>query len=105
MRSVALAMSAFLVSAIALCALIVCPASADTHSCCHQNPPKSAPDCPYTILEKSKANPSLSQVFWTGFTVNAGYTAPQLVFSHPVTTECRLVDSAGLFLRNRVLLI
>lgn len=110
------AMSLFLVSVVALCPSIACPLTAASHaqsgSCCHPPqshpgpcPAKKVPDCPYSILEKSKTNPAATHAKWVGSLVRTEHSAVLLVAGPAIEVPCRLVDVSGLFLRNRVLLI
>lgn len=114
--AVAFAMTVFLVSVVALCPAIACPlmaAHADSDSCCHHPqktptapcPLQTVPDCPYTILEKSKTNPAATHAHWAGAAIQV---APHTILpaaGPTIDVPTRLVDTAGLFLRNRVLLI
>src|SRR5580698_6449591 len=103
MRAViASALILFFVSVVVLCPAIACPVAAP--SCCHK-PAKAAPDCPYSILEKSKTNPAATHTTWLNAIVQTDHSATLPVAGPAPTTPCRLIDTAGLFLRNRVLLI
>jgi hypothetical protein len=116
MRVGAIAMTLILLSVIVVCPMAACPFGANPvpapDSCCHK--PKShstpchseaVPDCPYLILDKSKTNTDSAHAVCARIIVaTAQLTAPPS-FSHLVDTEWRLVNSAGLFLRNCVLLI
>jgi hypothetical protein len=115
-RVVASAMSLFLVSVVALCPSIACPLTAASHAesgdCCHKSqthpgpcPAKTVPDCPYSILEKSKTNPAATHAKWVGSIVRTEHRAILLPASPTLDPPCRLVDVSGIFLRNRVLLI
>ena len=99
---VASALILFFVSVVVLCPAIACPLTAP--SCCHK-PVKAAPDCPYSILEKSKTNPAATHAKWVGSIVRTEHCATLPVAVRAANAPCRLVDAAGLFLRNRVLLI
>jgi hypothetical protein len=97
-----------LLSVIVLCPAIACPltASSQTQSgCCHKPQTKTVPDCPYSILQKSKTNPAATHAKWVGSITRASQTAALPRVSRTVDAPCRLVDASGLFLRNRVLLI
>ena len=117
MRTIlAWAMTLVLVSVIALCPAIACPlvAGGETHfgSCCHHPqsqhgpcPPKTAPACPYSILQKSKSTSQLTHAS-SVIAIAAGATASLLPAG--IITQAapeRLINSTGLFLRNCVLLI
>jgi len=113
---VASAMVLVLVSVVALCPSIACPLTAASHgpsgSCCHKPqthpapcPAKTVPDCPYSILEKSKTNPAATHAKWVGSVIRTEHSAALPLVSLTVEAPCRLVDVSGLFLRNRVLLI
>jgi hypothetical protein len=103
MRSaVASAVILVLLSAVALCPLIACSQAAP--SCCHK-PAKTVPDCPYSILEKSKTTSTATHAKWVGSIVRTEHGATLPVASFTIHAASRLVDAAGLFLRNRVLLI
>lgn len=92
----------FLVSVAALCPALACPLTAP--SCCHK-PAKTVPDCPYSILQKSKTSPAATHAKWVGSIVRTEHSAALPATGFTVLIPCRLVDAAGLFLRNRVLLI
>ena len=105
-----------LVSVLELCPAVACPRAAASHaqsgSCCHKPQPdparcpaKTIPDCPYSILQKSKTNPAATHAKWVGSIVGTEHSATLPVTGLTVTAPCRLVDVSGLFLRNRVLLI
>lgn len=102
MRTVlACVMALTVVSILTLCPLILCQPLAA--SCCHHQPSQSVP-CPYTILEKSKANPTAHYTVAMHFLpASPAPCAAQHVST--VQNESRLLNAAGLFLRNRVLLI
>lgn len=103
-----------LVAIVALCPVILCPliVQAQAGSCCHKPPrhgvpcpAQSVPACPYSLLEKSNATPaaSYSHVAVARVTVEQNFVLPLSGLAvHPIS---RLVDTDGLFLRNRVLLI
>ena len=114
-RVAALAMVLMLLSIVTVCPLLACPlmerSAAASHSCCHHKaahpapcPMQTARECPYTILGKSDRNPAGSPAtallpvdIWPGL-VSSEY-APA---DHAAG---RVINSAGLFLRNRTLLI
>jgi hypothetical protein len=113
---VASAMVLVLVSVIALCPAVACPlmaaSQAPSGSCCHKPqthpdpcPAKSVPDCPYSILQKSKTSPTATQAKWVGSIARMDHSVTLPVTVLTVTASSRLVDVSGLFLRNRVLLI
>jgi hypothetical protein len=103
MRSVvASALILFLVSVAALCPALACAPTPS--SCCHK-PARTVPDCPYSILEKSKTNPAATHAKWVGSIARTDEGVMLPVASRTVNAPCRLVDTSGLFLRNRVLLI
>jgi len=100
-----------IVASLTLCELVVCPqaAAADT-SCCHKSqshsghcPPKSAQDCPYSILERGKTSSTIATA------PPAAVVQPdQLVTAENLACapyESYPADSAKLFLSNRVLRI
>jgi hypothetical protein len=99
---VASAMVLFLVGVVALCPAIACTPSAS--SCCHK-PAKTVPDCPYSILQKSKTNPAATHAKWIGAIVRPERSSALPAAGPRIEPPCRLVDVSGLFLRNRVLLI
>ena len=114
--AVASAMILILVSVVALCPAVACPLTAPSHaepgSCCHKPqthpapcPPKKAPDCPYSILKKTKTNPAATHAKWVGSIVRTEHRAILPVAEPTVSSPCRIVDVSVLFLRNRVLLI
>jgi len=114
--AVASAMTLVLLGIVALCPAVICPLAAascaNSGSCCHKPQPhpapcpaKSIPDCPYSILEKSKAGPGATHAKWIGAMVRAELSANLPIAVATVYAPCRLVDVSGLFLRNRVLLI
>ena len=116
MRAAAIAMTVILLSVIVLCPSVVCAmhgnSQPDSDSCCHKShshpapcPAKTAPDCPYTVLEKSNTNTGLLHWGWITPVVWTQPAVPALSVNRVSTSELRLVDSTGLFLRNRVLLI
>jgi hypothetical protein len=113
---VASAMSLFLASVAALCSSVACPLTTASHahsgSCCHKPEPhpgpcptKTVPDCPYTILEKSKTSPSVTHAQWAVSVVRAGHSAVLPIAAPEARVPSRTADAGGLFLRNRVLLI
>ena len=96
------AMILVLLSVIALCPVLVCPPSG---SCCHKPQTKTVPDCPYSILQKSKTSPTATHAKWAGTPVRSVTSATLPVAAFAVSVPSRLADASGLFLRNRVLLI
>jgi hypothetical protein len=113
---VASAMALILIGIVALCPALLCPLVAasqtSSDSCCHKSqthsapcPPKTVPDCPYSILEKSKTNPAATHAKWVEAVVRTEPPAALPLAGLTVLTPCRLIDSSSLFLRNRVLLI
>ncbi len=115
-RAVASAMTLILISVVALCPAVACPLMAAAHveasSCCHKPqthpapcPLKSVPDCPYSILEKSKKDSGATQGKWVAAVIRTAPMVTLPVASVAVSVPCRLVDVGELFLRNRVLLI
>jgi hypothetical protein len=97
-----------LLSVVTLCPAIACPLTASSQAqsgCCHKPQSKTVPDCPYSILQKSKTNPAATHAKWIGSVSRASQTAALPLVSRTVDAPCRLVDASGLFLRNRVLLI
>ena len=106
MKSVAIGLSLFLAGILLLCPVLLCPARADAADfCCHHHPTHSLPDCPYTILSKSKARPNAAQALTAVITLAAGFGLPPVSTSYFLVNESRLINSTGLYLRNRVLLI
>ena len=115
MRTIlALAMTLVLLSVVALCPAIACPliagSAGESGSCCHKPhpgpcPPKTVPDCPYSILQKSKTNPAATHVQWVGSLARNESYAALPAARLTCGAACRLVHAAALFLRNRVLLI
>jgi len=104
-----------LVGLLAVCPLMACamaPEIAPHHGCCHKSPqpqPARCPlpsiqDCPYFILEKGKTSQTTAQV---AVTACRSITPILRVADHffAALTETTLPDSAGLYLRLRVLLI
>lgn len=109
-RALASAMTLVILSVIVLCPLAICrwTLSPDpaTDSCCHKPPTHSqSQPCPYSILEKSKANPSASNIVWTLAIVQTPPAPALVILREDISGGGRLIDSTGLFLRNRVLLI
>jgi len=101
-----------LLGAVTFCSLIACPlAAAASDSCCHKPQSPSGPchskaveDCPYLVLENGKTTPIAT------YAVAAPIqpVTPELTLPDGrsiVHAEFRITDSAGLFLRNCVLLI
>ena len=100
---------------LAVCPFTACAMAPEVvahHGCCHKSPqpqPARCPlpsiqDCPYFILEKGKTSQTTAQV-WV---VACQPITPILRIADPfftARTETRLPDSAGLYLRLRVLLI
>jgi hypothetical protein len=106
-KAVASALVLFVISVVALCPAIACPliASSPAQSgCCHK-PAKTVPDCPYSILEKSKTNPAPLQVKWVSSIAHTEHDAAVFCAIPIVEVPCRLSDVSGLFLRNCVLRI
>jgi hypothetical protein len=101
-RVVASALVLFLMSVAALCPALACAPTPS--SCCHK-PARTVPDCPYSILEKSKTNPAATHANWVGSIAWRDTGVMRPVTGLTVNAPCRLVDAAGLFLRNHVLLI
>jgi len=99
-----------LLSLIAVCPLPACAMALTHHGCCHKSqtqprcPMPTLQDCPYFILEKGKTAPtvaSFAPVLCRQIT--SDFCTPD--FLSTIRTEARLPDSAGLYLRVRVLLI
>jgi hypothetical protein len=102
-----------LLGAVTFCSLIACPlAAAANDSCCHKpqsssGPPchsKAVQDCPYLVLENGKTTPIVTYAV----AAHIQPVTPEFALqdSHSIVrAEFRLTDSAGLFLRNCVLLI
>jgi hypothetical protein len=104
-----------LVGLLAVCPLMACamaPEIAAHHGCCRKSPqpqPTRCPlpsvqDCPYFILEKGKTSQTTAQVSVVACQpITAIFRVADQFFA--ARTETRLPDSAGLYLRVRVLLI
>ena len=114
MKTLASAMTLLLLSVIVLCPIIVCPLTAQplSDSCCHKRPShpapcptSSVPDCPYSILEKTKASSVPVLVMWPAAIIHAAPPVELPVFDRFVPHQQHVADASGLFLRNRVLLI
>lgn len=116
MKAAALALTVVLLSVITLCPSAACPMRTDlqpdSDSCCHKShshpvpcPAKTAPDCPYTIIEKSNINTGHWHWIWTGTISWDRPGVPGVTVSDVHYGEDRIVNSADIFLRNRVLLI
>ncbi len=110
MKAAALAMIAILVSMVVVCPTLACPMRADIqpadNSCCHgKSHPRTSPDCPYLLLEKSKSNPGAVHVVLDLAAAAPHFSAPVLQQTGVAPAADRVVNAAGLFLRNRVLLI
>jgi len=116
MKAAALVMTVVLLTVIALCPSAACPMRSDlqpdSDSCCHKShshpvpcPAKTAPDCPYTIIEKSNINSGASHWSWAGIVSWHKPGVPAVAVSTICHRDGRLVNSADIFLRNRVLLI
>jgi hypothetical protein len=105
---VASAMILFLASVVSLCPAIACPPTTPPHAqsgCCHKSPTKTVPDCPYSILQKSKTNPAAAHAKWISSIVHTEHRASLPVADLTVEVPSRLVDVSDLFLRNCVLLL
>ena len=113
--ALALAMSFLLLSVITACPLLACPLKADVSaapkSCCHK--PHSHPlpceqpaakNCPYLVLERGKASPIQSQAVAAGLVPNSP-DLHAILGESTVPSHGRIPDSAGLYLRIRVLLV
>jgi len=110
MRSaLAILMPVLVVTALGACAFTTCALAADSsHACCHRHrsgtpgaPTTATHQCIHNLLERGKIVPG----------VHLADPPPALSCPSPVhDSDCapvpeRLADSAGLFLRIRVLLI
>src|SRR5579862_5672421 len=115
-RALATSVVANLLSVLFLCPLVICASTANdhsvTHDCCHKShsqpapcPSKTSPDCFYSILEKSKTSSAAIHWHWAISALPAQLSGSLPLSSHAARAAYRLVNSAGLFLRNRVLLI
>ncbi|HTQ58326.1 MAG TPA: hypothetical protein VMI94_27880 [Bryobacteraceae bacterium] len=112
MRTAAALMTVILVTVVVLCPSVICAvhAASQPDSCCHKShqspcPAKTAPDCPYTLLEKSRTNTGLSPWTWAVAAVWTPPAVPALAAGRVSQPQTRLVDSGGSFLRNCVLLV
>ncbi len=112
---VAFVMAVMLVSIATVCPAIACPlgqvSGTQSRSCCHQPQPQptSCPrttiqSCPYLSLEKSTAATTTPDAVSVSLTP-VSPELPVLNRLSPFGIEDRLPNSAGLFLRIRVLLI
>jgi hypothetical protein len=99
--ALAFVMTLTLVSVITLCPFIACPLQAG--SCCH-HPQSQVTPCPYSIIEKGKTSSAAVYPVAVHFLPGnpALYTAGHFSAVQP---QCRLLNTSGIFLRNRVLLI
>ena len=111
--AVAFMMALMLLTIVAICPLMACPITAGSdgggESCCRksQHPPISCPrttvrDCPYFVLENGKTPNTASPIFTFIFHPTSTDSAVSPHLSIP-PAESRLPNSAGLFLRIRVL--
>jgi hypothetical protein len=109
---VAFMMALVLLSIITVCPLIACPlvdgSGAASKGCCHKQQPAPRPCtlqvCPYAILESGKTVAMIAQTLTVGLLP----ISPEAPTSGPfssIQVANRIPDSAGLFLRNHVLLI
>ncbi|HXM42562.1 MAG TPA: hypothetical protein VN924_15015 [Bryobacteraceae bacterium] len=98
---------AFLVGVAALCPAVACPLSAASpvQSGCCSKPAKTAPDCPYSILAKSKTAPAAVHAKWIGAIVHTERRAALSLAGPAAGAPSRVAVLSGLYLRNRVLLI
>ena len=113
--AVAFVLALMLVSIATVCPAVACPlgqvSSTQSRSCCHQPQPQptSCPrttiqNCPYLSLEKSTAATTTPDAVSVSLTP----VSPELPVWNRLSSfgiEDRLPNSAGLFLRIRVLLI
>lgn len=111
--AVALGATLLLLTIVALCPLLMCPliaqADASDHGCCHKPhshhsscPPQIAPDCPYIALEKSKTQPVVSPMLAARLCrLNPDLGLEVGLAARPTYPR----NAAGIYLRNRVLLI
>ena len=109
--AVSLTLAFVLVTFLAICPSMACPLNAGQRAggCCHKSQqghnscPRPVVDCPYLILERGK----------TALTVPTAVAPPKSVLPYiepadlptVIAATSRVPDSAGLFLRIRVLLI
>jgi hypothetical protein len=99
-----------LLSLVAICPLPACAMALAQHGCCHKSqaqphcPMPTLQDCPYFILEKGKTAPTIANFVPVLCRQPASDLWAPNSFS-TIRTEARLPDSAGLYLRVRVLLI
>jgi hypothetical protein len=111
--TVAFLMALMLLSIVAVCPLMACSIAvgpdAGGDSCCHksQQPPASCPrttvrDCPYFVLENAKTPKPAPAIFAFIFHPTSTDIAVSSHFSI-LPAENRLPNSAGLFLRIRVM--
>lgn len=107
--AIASAMTLILLAVITLCPVIICPAAAaqaNPHSCCHNTKTKPVPDCPYSILEKSKANAPATFAKWLMVTpVKTMDAVRPVLFAQRTERGCSIPSATDLYLRNRILLI
>jgi hypothetical protein len=79
------------------------PADVADHACCHKHVAPKMP-CPHGLLEQAKAGAALAHGF--GAAPVTRVSIPAISESlDTVRTETRLPNLAGLYLRNRILLI
>lgn len=103
-KAVVLTVLAVWVAILGTCQVLSCaPLTVSQHSCCPKHQAPKTP-CPHDLLEKSKVSPQ-----FTDFVMPVA-VAPVILptFSdvlHPVVVSTRLPNLAGLYLRNRILLI
>jgi hypothetical protein len=99
-----------LLSLVAICPLPACTMALAQHGCCHKSqaqphcPMPTLQDCPYFILEKSKTAPTIANFVPVLCRQLASDLWAPNSFS-TIRTEATVPDSAGLYLRVRVLLI
>jgi hypothetical protein len=110
MRSaIAILMPVLMVTALGACLLTTCaPAADSSHACCHSHrsgtpsaPTTAAHQCIHNLLERGKIVPG---VHLAGPPPALGCPSPVRDSDSAPVPE-RLADSAGLFLKIRVLLI
>jgi hypothetical protein len=103
-KAVTAVMLVSLFAILASCQLLGCaPQDSVDHACCHKHAGVKVP-CLHELLEKGKAGAVLAHA--EGPAPVARVSIPELSQSLClVQTETRLPNLAGLYLRNRVLLI
>jgi len=109
MRSAAAVLMTVLLMVTVGACVWMCGAPGTVHSCCNKHQSGGTPcapnaelrPCAFTMLERGRPGPAVSLAITT---LAPAFSAP-VQHGHVVAPPQRLVDSGGLFLKNRILLI